>query len=169
MLKGHFLKKLFFSAVFSVCLTGCYNIDYRGEELPPIASGSDVVLYFSQEQFPQGAHIDFLGDAVASAGTNWNARELQEKLRKFAAAKGANGILIEKVEKVPAGKARPDQIKNLPSKSWDVDDNSQNAYKYFREDMLNYSRTEAAEEEIYKLVIRAKILKISEKNAVPER
>ena len=157
------MKRLFAGIVLILFMTGCCSIEYSGISLEKITGKDQIVLYFSQEQIPQNTETEILGDAVASAGSNWNARELQEKLKKFAADKGANGILIEKIEKVPAGKARPDQIKNLPSKTWDVDDTTSNAVKYFREDMVNYSKKEQPEETVYRLVIRAKLLRVTGK------
>jgi hypothetical protein len=155
-------KHLIFPAVVLMLSAGCYQIGYSGKSLDCISGKDQIVLYYSQEQFPADTEPEILGEAVASAGSGWSVRDLQEKLKRFAAEKGANGILIEKIEKIPAGKARADQIKNLSSPSWIVDDNSQNAYSYFREDMLNYSKTEPAEQEVYRLVIRAKLVRIAE-------
>ena len=155
-------KHLLISAVILFLAAGCYRIEYSGESLERITGKDQIVLYYSREQFPENAKTEILGYAVAAAGSGWNARELQEKLKSFAADKGANGILIEKIEKIPDGKARADQIKNQSSPAWIVDDTSQNAFRYFREDMLNYSRTEPAEQEIYRLVIRAKLVRVTE-------
>ena len=157
------MKKLFFSAVAAVLLSACSNIDYNGEERTPVVSGKDVVLYFSPEQFPRDAKQEILGEAVASADSNWTLQQLQDKLKDFAAKKGANGILVDKVEKIPDGKARADQIKNLPAKTWQVDDTSHNASQYFRDDMTNYSRKDGSEQSVYRLNIRAKLIRFSEK------
>ena len=157
------MKRLLAGIALLLLVSGCCSIEYNGKEIAQIVRKDQVELYFSQEQFPKNADQEVLGDAVASAGTNWTARELQAKLKDFAAEKGANGILIDKIEKIPAGKARADQIKNLPSKTWQVDDNSSNAAAYFRDDMTNYSKKEADEQEVYRLVIRAKLIRFTEK------
>ena len=152
------------SALFAVFfLTGCCNIEYTGKQEAPLKSGKDVVLYFSEKQYPQNSTAVILGDVKANAGTNWTARQVQKKMRDFAAEKGANGILIERIERIPAGEARPDQVKNLPSKTWGVGDNSNNAVQNFRDDMVNYSKKPEAQEEIYRIVIHGKLLKVTEK------
>ncbi|MBQ9771846.1 MAG: hypothetical protein IJW23_08490 [Lentisphaeria bacterium] len=157
------MKQFFLALAAALFLTGCCNIEYTGKEQAPLRSGNDTVLYFSPDQYPPDTVQEVLGTAKASAGTNWTIREIQAKLRKFAAEKGANGILIERIERIPAGEARPDQVKNLPSKTWVVGDNSSSASKHFREDMTNYSRKPEAQEEIYRIVIHAKLLNISKK------
>ena len=155
------MKRIFFSAA-AVLLTACSSIEYNGEERAPVAAGKDVVLYFSPEQFPKNSKQEILGEAVISAGTNWTMPQLQDKLKKFAAEKGANGLLIDRVEKIPAGKARADQIKNIPAKTWQVDDTSHNAAQYFKDDMTNYSKKADSDQEIYRLSIRAKLVRLSE-------
>lgn len=149
-----------FAAIF---LTGCCNIEYAGKEGEPLRSEKEVVLYFSKDQYPKNAALEVMGDVKASAGTNWTVQQLQRKMKSFAADKGANGLLIDRVERIPAGEARPDQVKNLPSKSWGVGDNSNSAVQYFRDDMTNYSKKSEAQEEIYRIVIHGKLLKITQK------
>ena len=143
-----------------ILLAGCCNIEYNGKTAEPLTSEKDVVMYFSNDQYPKDSVAETMGDVSITAGTNWDTQRLQAKLRQFAAEKGANGLLIEKIERIPAGKARPDQIKNLSAKTWNVGDNSQSASHHFREDMLNYSKKEDAEQEIYRIVIRGKLLQI---------
>ena len=157
------MKHLIAAVFAAIFLTGCCNIEYAGKEATPLKSEKDVVLYFSDKQYPRGATAEVLGDVKASAGTNWTAQQVQAKLRVFAAEKGANGLLIEKIERIPAGEARPDQIKNLPAKSWTVSDNSNSAAQYFRDDMINYSKKPEVQEEIYRIVIYGKLLKVSQK------
>lgn len=157
--------KTFCLAVIAVIfLTGCCNIEYTGKEAQPLKSEKNVILYFSDKQYPADSSVEVLGNVKASAGTNWTARQIQSKLRKFAAEKGANGILIERIARIPAGEARPDQVKNLPSKSWVVGDNSSSAAKHFREDMTNYSKEPEAQEEIFRIVIQGKLLKINKRS-----
>ena len=157
------MKQLFLALTAALFLTGCCNIEYAGKEQTPLQSETDVVLYFSPEQYPANSKQEVLGKAKASAGTNWTIREIQTKLKSFAASKGANGILIERIERVPAGEARPDQVKNLPSKTWVVGDNSNSASKHFIEDMTNYSVKPEAQEEIYRIIVHATLLNITGK------
>jgi len=56
--------------------------------------------------------------------------------------------------------ARPDQIKNQSTTNWAVDDSSGNSFRYFRENMLDYSKSGGAEKPIYDILIRAKLLSI---------
>lgn len=157
------MKKLFPALIAAIFLSGCCQIDYNGKELQPLKSEKNVVLYYSPSQYPAGSKQELLGEVTASAGTNWTAQQVQAKLRKFAAEKGANGLLIDRIERIPAGEARPDQVKNQPAKTWRVGDSSNSAVQYFRDDMTNYNRTTETQEEIYRIVIHAKLLKISTK------
>ncbi len=157
------MKKLILALITAMVLTGCCNIEYQGKELQPLKSEKEVVLYYSPNQYPEGSKQEILGSATVSGGTNWTAQQLQEKLRIFASEKGANALLIERIERIPAGEARPDQVKNLPAKTWRVGDSSNSAVQYFRDDMTNYSREQEVQEEIYRVVIHAKLLKITTK------
>ena len=157
------MKKLILALIAAMVLAGCCNIEYQGKELQPLKSEKEVVLYYSPNQYPKDSKQEMLGSATVSGGTNWTAQQLQAKLRAFAAEKGANGLLIERIERIPAGEARPDQVKNLPAKSWRVGDSSNSAVQYFRDDMTHYSREQEAQEEIYRVVIHAKLLKITVK------
>lgn len=155
------MKIIFPALIVLIFLTGCCNIEYKGTELPPLKSEQNVILYFSAEQYPKHSVQEVLGTAKASAGTNWTAQQVQAKLKNFAASKGANGLLIERIERIPAGEARPDQVKNLPAKNWGVGDSSGNAVQTFRDDMTSYSKKTETPEELYRIVIHAKLLKIS--------
>lgn len=156
--------KLIILAFFAaILLTGCCNIEYSGKQEEPLKSAKQVVLYFSEKQYPGNSKLEVMGDVKASAGTNWTAQQVQAEMRVFAAKKGANGLLIERIERIPAGEARPDQVKNLPSKSWRVGDNSNSAVQYFRDDMTNYSKKSENKEEIFRIVIHGKLLKVTKK------
>ena len=157
------MKQIFLALTAALFLTGCCNIEYTGKEQTPLQSDSDVVLYFSPDQYPKNSKQEVLGKAKATAGTNWTIREIQTKLKEFAASKGANGILIERIDRIPAGEARPDQVKNLPSKTWVVGDNSNSASKHFIEDMTNYSVKPEAQQEVYRTEVHATLLNITGK------
>ena len=85
---------------------------------------------------------------------------MESELRSFARKHGANAVLIVDVKRTVAGKARPDQIKNQSSANWAVDDSSGNSFRYFRENMLDYSKTEGPEKPVYDILIKAKLLSL---------
>ena len=141
-------------------LTGCINISYDGEAESPLPPNEKVALYFSPDQIPKVPYKK-LGTAVASANSTYTAAEVESDLKKFARTKGANGVLIVRIKRTPAGMARPDQINNERSYSWIPDDTSHNSYTYFREDMTTYGEKENAEKMTYDISISAELLKVS--------
>ena len=116
-------------------------------------------LYFSEEQIPVKDY-KVLGEATATAGMTYTAVDVEAKLRSFAREKGANGVLIVDIKRIYAGKARPDQIKNQTDFQWVVDDSSGSSFRYFREDMLNYSKNEGQEKAVYDILIKAKLISV---------
>lgn len=69
-------------------------------------------------------------------------------------------MLIVDIKRIYAGKARPDQIKNQTDFQWVVDDSSGSSFRYFREDMLNYSKNEGQEKAVYDILIKAKLISV---------
>ena len=86
--------------------------------------------------------------------------EVETKLRSFARKHGANAVLIVDIKRTVAGKARPDQIRNQNGGAWTPDDSSGSSFRHFREDMLDYSKTEGPEKPVYDILIKAKLLRL---------
>lgn len=159
------MKKAFllsFASFSLAAFTACINIDYNGISDPPLPSGEKVTMYFSPEQIPV-KNYTVLGSLTASAGTTYSSGEVEAKIKNFARDKGANGVLITDVDRIYAGMARPNQINNNAGYRWIVDDSSGNSFRYFREDMLDYSKVEKPEKPVYDITIKAKLLKVPEK------
>lgn len=156
-MKQHFLPV--FAVSFLLSLSACINIQYDGVSEAPVPDAEKIELYFSGEQIPVKDYR-VLGEATATAGSTFTAADVESKLRSFARKHGANAVLIVDVKRTAAGKARPDQIKNQSTANWAVDDSSGNSFRYFRENMLDYSKSEGAEKTIYDILIRAKLLSI---------
>ncbi len=155
-------SELVFALVCLVLSAACYSIDYKGKSDSPLPSDVPVVMYYSPQQIPV-KNYTVLGEATADAGTTWTAAQLEAKIKNFARSKGANGVLIVSVDKIPEGEARPDQVRNRQAMSWVVDDSSYNSFRYFREDMLDYGKPLRGEEEVYDLKIKAKLLVVPQK------
>ena len=143
-------------------LTACISIDYDGISDPPLPSGEKVTVFFSPEQIPVKEYT-VLGSLTASAGTTYTSAEVEAKIKNFARDNGANGVLITDVDRVYAGMARTDQINNKAGYRWIVDDSSGNSFRYFREDMLDYSKRNQPEKPVYDITIKAKLLRLQEK------
>ena len=142
---------LCFAAFAMATLTACISIDYDGISDPPLPSGEKVTLYFSADQLP-----------VKEYTVTYSSAEVESKIRNFARDKGANGVLITDVDRIYAGMARSDQINNQASYRWIVDDSSGNSFRYFREDMLDYSKRSQPEKPVYDITIKAKLLRLPE-------
>ncbi len=156
-MKKHLLLTLIVPVLLG--LNACINIQYDGISEAPIPDSERVELYFSAEQIPVKDY-KVLGEATATAGTTYTATDVEAKLRSFARDRGANAVLIVDIKRIYAGKARPDQIKNQSDFKWIVDDSSGSSFRYFREDMLDYSKSGSAEKPIYDILIKAKLLSI---------
>ena len=156
-MKQHLLPVL--AASLLLTLSACVNIQYDGVSESPVPDTEQIELYFSGEQIPV-KNYRVLGEATATAGTTFTATEVESELRSFARKHGANAVLIVDVKRTVAGKARPDQIKNQSSANWAVDDSSGNSFRYFRENMLDYSKTEGPEKPVYDILIKAKLLSL---------
>ena len=156
------MLSLLLGSLFMAALTACINIDYDGISDPPLSSGEKVTVYFSPEQIPVKEYT-ILGTLTASAGTTYTSTEVEAKIKNFARDNGANGVLITDVDRVYAGMARTDQINNQASYRWIVDDSSGNSFRYFREDMLDYSKRNQPEKPVYDITIKAKLLRLPEK------
>ena len=156
------MKKLFRTAlaacVFAL-LPACVNIQYDGTSAEPLPESEPVGLYFSADQIPVKTY-DVLGEATATAGEAYSATEVETKLRLFARKHGANAVLIVDIKRTVAGKARPDQIRNQNGGAWTPDDSSGSSFRHFREDMLDYSKTEGPEKPVYDILIKAKLLRL---------
>lgn len=156
------MKKLFRTAlaacVFAL-LPACVNIQYDGTSAEPLPESVPVGLYFSADQIPVKTY-DVLGEATATAGEAYSATEVETKLRSFARKHGANAVLIVDIKRTVAGKARPDQIRNQNGGAWTPDDSSGSSFRHFREDMLDYSKTEGPEKPVYDILIKAKLLRL---------
>lgn len=156
------MKKLFRTAlaacVFAL-LPACVNIQYDGTSAEPLPESEPVGLYFSADQIPVKTY-DVLGEATATAGEAYSATEVETKLRSFARKHGANAVLIVDIKRTVAGKARPDQIRNQNGGAWIPDDSSGSSFRHFREDMLDYSKTEGPEKPVYDILIKAKLLRL---------
>ena len=156
------MKKLFRTAlaacVFAL-LPACVNIQYDGTSAEPLPESEPVGLYFSADQIPVKTY-DVLGEATGTAGEAYSATEVETKLRSFARKHGANAVLIVDIKRTVAGKARPDQIRNQNGGAWTPDDSSGSSFRHFREDMLDYSKTEGPEKPVYDILIKAKLLRL---------
>ena len=150
------------SVLAAVIMTACVNIQYDGIAKEPLPDNEKVEMYFSREQVPAGK-FTLMGKLKATAGTSWTAVEIQNRIRNFARSKGANAVLITDIKRVQDGEARPDQVKNQPSHQWIVDDSSGNAFRYFRENMMDYSKREGPEKPVYDITIDAELLRFSGK------
>ena len=52
------------------------------------------------------------------------------------------------------------QIRNQNGGAWTPDDSSGSSFRHFREDMLDYSKTEGPEKPVYDILIKAKLLRL---------
>lgn len=145
-------------SVLAACvMTACVNIQYDGAVREPLPESEKVEMFFSREQVPAGKYT-LMGKLKATAGTSWTAVEVENKIKKFARSKGANAVLITDIRRIKEGEARPDQIKNQPAHQWIVDDSSGNAFRYFRENMTDYSKREGPEKPVFDITIDAELL-----------
>lgn len=92
------MKKCLLLIPLVMLFASCTKIDYVGEEYPPT---DHVDLYFSFGDAPAGHKV--MGYIVASAPDMVSAEKMQKDMMKKARAKGADGLIIEGIERYRAG------------------------------------------------------------------
>ena len=92
------MKKLLVLVALVMVLASCTKIDYVGEEYPPT---DHVDLYFSTSDAPAGHKV--MGYIVASAPDMVSAEKMQKKMMEKAREKGADGLIIEGLQRYQAG------------------------------------------------------------------
>ncbi|PWB76141.1 hypothetical protein C3F09_00905 [candidate division GN15 bacterium] len=92
------MKKLCLLLPLLLVAASCTKIDYVGEEYPPT---NHVDMYFSMADAPTGAKV--MGYIVASAPDMVSAEKMQKKMMEKARVKGADGIVIEGLNRYQAG------------------------------------------------------------------
>lgn len=92
------MKRFLILSLLMLLAASCTKIDYVGEEYPPT---DHVDLYFSFADAPAGHKV--MGYIVASAPDMVSAEKMQKKMMEKARAKGADGLIIEGIERYQAG------------------------------------------------------------------
>ena len=92
------MKKLLLFVPLLLAIASCTKVDYVGEEYPPT---DHVDLYFSTADAPAGYKV--MGYIVASAPDMVSAEKMQKKMMEKARAKGADGLVIEGLNRYQAG------------------------------------------------------------------
>jgi len=92
------MRKLLALLPVLIVIASCTKIDYVGEEYPPT---NHVDLYFSMADAPTGYKV--MGYIVASAPDMVSAEKMQKKMMEKARAKGADGLVIEGLQRYQAG------------------------------------------------------------------
>jgi len=92
------MRKLLVLLPILIVIASCTKIDYVGEEYPPT---DHVDIYFSMADAPAGCRV--MGYIVASAPDMVSAEKMQKKMMEKARAKGADGLVIEGIQRYQAG------------------------------------------------------------------
>ncbi len=157
------MKKCFLplaAAVAGLILAACSSVDYRGESLPALRSDVPVKFYLATE-LEKMPDARVLGTAEYTARPLDTSKDIRDTLRKEARRKGANGIRIIYMEKVPDGEARRDQINNTGAPQWNVNDNSDTSLNSIK-NTINYSDVRDKEKTVYKTYVKAEFLSVPE-------
>jgi len=156
------MKKCFLPLTALACLilAACASVEYQGDSLPPLSSDSQVKFYLATE-LEKMADVRVLGTAEYTARPSLTAKDIRDELRSAARRKGANGIRIVYMEKIPDGEARRDQINNTGAPQWNVSDNSDTSLAYMK-NSINYSDLRDKEKTIYKTFVKAEFLSVPE-------
>lgn len=156
--KGSNMKKILISAsVWLLLLTGaCTVYDYDGISREPLDSDAKVRIFTSEEQTPVSGEklgvLRFTSNAGATSG------DIYKALMNQAREHGADIILIRKMAKIPAGKAREDQLRNEQAPSWNRIDNSTTSARYMT-NTIEYADVSDPEKTIYRTEVEAEFLR----------
>ena len=157
------MKKRFLTlaaAVACFILAACSSVEYTGETLPALDSDAPVKFYLASE-LEKMPGVTYLGTAEYTARPSLTSKDIRMTLQSAARSKGANGIRIISMEKIPDGEARKDQINNSGAPQWNVSDNSDTSLSYMK-NTINYSDVRDKEKTIYKTFVKAEFLSVPE-------
>jgi hypothetical protein len=84
--------------VCSALLAGCTTTDYLGKTYPPT---QHVDVFFSPQDVPRAYEV--MGEIRAEGDEILSAESMQQKLVQEAMQKGADALLIDKVDMVETG------------------------------------------------------------------
>ena len=152
---------LVFCAAACFC-AACSAVKYEGESLPPLPSDARVAYFLNKnkgEKPPVGSVA--LGVAEYVASPTENTAKIRRVLSEAAREHGANAVVILRMDKVPDGEARADQIYNRPAPGWVISDNSDTALTYMK-DSIEYAYGKDPEKRLYKTVVKAEFYSVPE-------
>ncbi len=140
----------------------CSSVTYEGETLDALPSDAQVFYYMNRnkgEKPPVGSVA--LGIAEYTASPNENSAAIRRTLSRAARERGANAVVILRMDKIPAGEARSDQIYNQTAPGWVITDNSDTALTYMK-DSIDYAYGKDAEKPLFKTKVKAEFYSVPE-------
>ncbi|MDR0933251.1 MAG: hypothetical protein LBM70_09575 [Victivallales bacterium] len=162
------VKPIFLLFVLFTVATGCVNFNYRGESSTP--SANEAVVFTDATKIGKSYRV--LGEATASGDYRDVSRDrLLNKLKKEAAAKGADAILITEQQVVPQSESR--SVEPRFNTAYDYDSDSSN-WRQIQQDVdVNYGNACGSLEEVsvnarYIRILRAEFLKYTNAAPAPE-
>lgn len=150
-------RSLTAAAALLLLLTGaCTVYDYEGVSREPLDADAKVRIFTSEEQKPLSG--ERLGELRFTSNAGATSGEIHQALVKQAREHGADVILIRKMAKIPAGKARVDQLRNEQAPSWNRIDNSTTSTQYMT-NTIEYANISDPEKTIYKTEVEAEFFR----------
>lgn len=96
------MKRILISLSLCVLLASCVSVDYVGKSYP---STSAVEIYFSENDIPRDYEV--MGELIAETDDMLftNGEKMQNKLVEEAKKKGADGIILNALERRVTGES----------------------------------------------------------------
>ena len=151
------LLTVFAAGLTAVFAAGCVHFEYDGESAP--ASDAPVKIVRKCPGMDKcGAKR--LGKAVAWGNYQDVSRDrLEEYLKKEAAERGANVVLVTEINHKESGTVRSDQVKNLAAPTWTpVDDSGSNVTSQRNMDL--YMTGNDQDLPVYEITVKARFYRI---------
>ena len=94
------VRNVLFAIGVWLAIWGCTKIDYIGESYPPTTSPD---MYFSEADITLAYKV--MGHLVATAPDLVSAEKMQKKIMEKARQNGADGVIIEGLERYKSGES----------------------------------------------------------------
>lgn len=140
-------------------LSACSSWNYDGEERPALPPDSEVAFFSEKESVPAGFQSLGKFSYVSSAAAGADSVSFRKGLRIKALENGANGVLLLRVRRIPAGEARQDQLRNTQAPGWNTEDNSATSYSYTVNTIQLAGENRDPEKKLYKTEVEGELLR----------
>ena len=94
---SRFPRLLLLGGIVSAFLAGCTNFDYVGRSFAPRPETAPVTIFRERDAMPEGKYM-VMGRGLLTTPDNYDRYDIEERLGELARERGADAVLIVKIE-----------------------------------------------------------------------